>query len=111
MTYRFEFDWFSDHSELFAEQLAGHVGKADLRYVEIGSFEGRSAVWLLENVLTHPTSRLHCIDPWTYPRKDFEDRFDANVALAESEHPGRMINCHIPIYRKSKSIGSSKRFC
>ncbi|MEM8994811.1 MAG: class I SAM-dependent methyltransferase [Acidobacteriota bacterium] len=82
MTYRYEFDWFSDHIELFAEQLAGDVGKPRLRYVEIGSFEGRSAVWLLENVLTHPTSRLHCIDPWQYPRKEIEERFDANVALA-----------------------------
>ena len=91
MTYRYEFDWFSHHIELFAEQLAGHVGKPHLRYVEIGSFEGRSAVWLLKNVLTHPTSQLHCIDPWQYPKKDFEERFDANVGLAESEHAGRVI--------------------
>ena len=34
--------------------------------VEIGTFEGRTARWLLENILTHPDSRLHCIDPYHY---------------------------------------------
>ena len=89
--YEFEFDWFSQHIDLFAEQLAAHVGKPNLRYVEIGCLEGRSTVWLLENVLTDPSSRLHCIDPWGYPKKEYEERFDNNVALAEAEHPGRVI--------------------
>ncbi len=30
--------------------------------VEIGSFEGRSTLWILENLLRHPDSRMHCID-------------------------------------------------
>ena len=30
--------------------------------LEIGSFEGRSAIWLLDNVLTHPNSHLTCVD-------------------------------------------------
>ena len=30
--------------------------------LEIGSFEGRSAIWLLENILTHSNSHLTCVD-------------------------------------------------
>jgi predicted O-methyltransferase YrrM len=33
-----------------------------VRALEIGSFEGRSTVWLLENILTHETARIDCID-------------------------------------------------
>ena len=32
--------------------------------VEVGSFEGRSALWFLENILTHPQSVLTCVDTW-----------------------------------------------
>lgn len=28
-------------------------------------YEGRSTCWLFENILTHPDSRLWCIDPFT----------------------------------------------
>jgi predicted O-methyltransferase YrrM len=31
-------------------------------FLEIGSYEGRSAVWMLQNILTHPHSTLTCID-------------------------------------------------
>lgn len=32
--------------------------------VEIGSFEGSSAWWIMQNLLLSPESRLYCIDPW-----------------------------------------------
>ena len=32
--------------------------------IEIGVYEGRSTCWLFENILTHPKSRLICIDPF-----------------------------------------------
>lgn len=38
------------------------VGKAGLKYLEIGVFEGRSLFWMLENVLTHSTARAVGID-------------------------------------------------
>ena len=55
-------DWFAGHAPLWERLLARYRGKPRLRFLEIGSFEGRSAVWLLTNVLTHPTSRLVCVD-------------------------------------------------
>jgi len=32
--------------------------------LEIGSFEGMSTVWMLENLLTHPESKILCLDPF-----------------------------------------------
>jgi predicted O-methyltransferase YrrM len=51
-----------------------------VRMLEIGSFEGRSAVWFLENVLTHPTSSLVCVD--TFEAGDA--RFDHNIRVSGS---------------------------
>ncbi len=38
------------------------TGKPGLRVLEIGCFEGSATLWLLENVLTDPTSRIDVID-------------------------------------------------
>jgi predicted O-methyltransferase YrrM len=43
----------------------GHfAGQPNLRFLEIGSYEGQSALWFLRNLLTHPTSKLLCVDTW-----------------------------------------------
>jgi predicted O-methyltransferase YrrM len=33
-------------------------------FVEIGSYEGYSASWIMRNILRNPGSRLYCIDRW-----------------------------------------------
>ncbi|MCA9080852.1 MAG: class I SAM-dependent methyltransferase [Planctomycetaceae bacterium] len=45
-----------------AEQLLMPLAGRPLRYLEIGVLEGRSAIWMLEHVLTHPQSRYVGID-------------------------------------------------
>jgi len=57
--------------------LKPFVGRA-ARALEIGSFEGRSAIWLLENVLTHPASTITCVDPFQSDRASYR-RFLANT--------------------------------
>ncbi len=39
--------------------------KLPIQALEIGSFEGRSAVWALENILVHPKSTITCIDDFS----------------------------------------------
>lgn len=58
---RYTFDWFSNNIDRWEEHILPLKGK-ELKALELGSFEGRSAVWLLENVLTHPKSHIICID-------------------------------------------------
>ncbi len=60
--YRFTKDSFTDKIPAWTKLLADLKGKPGLHYLEIGTYEGRSALWMLENVLTHPTARLTIID-------------------------------------------------
>lgn len=52
----------------------GLVGKPNLRFMEIGSFEGQSARWTLENVLTDISSTLVMIDPLQFHDINGEDQ-------------------------------------
>jgi predicted O-methyltransferase YrrM len=47
--------------------------------LEIGSFEGRSAVWFLQNILTGPGSTLTCVDRFHPP---YGEAFDWNLAAS-----------------------------
>src|SRR3989344_7436900 len=48
-------DWFSRHIPLWEKRLAEFRGQPAVHFLEIGSWEGRSAGWLLTNILTHDT--------------------------------------------------------
>lgn len=61
--YEFTQDWFTSNIPVWQVMLAEYMGKP-VHALEIGSFEGRSAIWLLDNVLTHPEASLTCIDPF-----------------------------------------------
>ena len=61
---KYTVDWFSNNLSNWKDQLNKFKGKEDLNFLEIGSYEGRSAVWLLENILTNSSSRLTIIDPF-----------------------------------------------
>lgn len=65
----------------------GHLsGRPDVRMLEVGSYEGGSAIWFLENVLTHESAAITCIDPFWEPY--YELRFDHNVRV--SGHAGKV---------------------
>ncbi len=56
-------DWFSVNIPNWNLWLARFRGKR-CRFMEIGCFEGRSTVWMLEKILTHPEAQIVCIDPF-----------------------------------------------
>ena len=58
---RFDLDWFSQHIPTWVQHLS-HLRGTPCQLLEVGSFEGRSAIWLAENLMSHPGSRLTCID-------------------------------------------------
>ncbi len=60
--YNFSEDWISTRVAEWAEALQRFKGKPGINYLEIGVFEGRSLIWMLDNILTHPTARAACID-------------------------------------------------
>ena len=60
--YIFTVDWFSYNIPIWTHYLNELKNKPNLRFLEIGSFQGRSTVWLLENILTNDSSSITCID-------------------------------------------------
>lgn len=84
--YEFTQDWFHWAPEVW-KQLIPHLPKGHA-FLEIGSFEGRSTVWIIENMM-EDTLFIDCIDTWEGGEEHTEEqmsgveaRFDANTELA-----------------------------
>lgn len=56
-----ELDHFTGQIEVFTN-LLGHMAGKPIHTLEIGSLEGRSACWMLDNILTHPDATITCVD-------------------------------------------------
>jgi predicted O-methyltransferase YrrM len=88
--------YFSHNIPIWEKLLAGYKGKPDVQYLEVGLFEGQSACWMLENVLTDPTARLTGIDPFLdiydphYP-EPYKNVLFSNLKLAGAEEKCRII--------------------
>ena len=82
----FTADWGGPYVADWSRHLAHLRGRPDVRMLEIGSYEGRSALWFLDQILTHDTARLTCVD--AFFRLPPEMRFDHNVRL--SGHGNRL---------------------
>jgi predicted O-methyltransferase YrrM len=78
--YSFTQDYVSDRASVWNRYLAELKSKENIQMLEVGSFEGRSAIWFLSNVLTHRSSTITCIDP--FPHRIIEFRFDHNVRVS-----------------------------
>jgi len=76
--YNFSDDWFTGRLPTWKRILRRFKGKSNLQYLEIGVYEGRSIIWMLENILTHPTSKATGID--TFPGQ-LKQRFLDNLKL------------------------------
>lgn len=59
--YNFTDDWFSMRIPVFEENV-GPLDGTICRILEIGSYQGRCATWIADNVLSHPGSRLDAVD-------------------------------------------------
>jgi predicted O-methyltransferase YrrM len=59
--FNFTADWFCGNERHFRKYLA-HLEDTPCRLLEIGCYEGRATVWLLENIATHPDAAITCID-------------------------------------------------
>lgn len=89
--YQFSHDWFSHNIPVW-EQLIQHL-PGRKAFLEIGSFEGRSTVWTIENMM-EAGGRIDCVDTWKggeeHSAEDMqgvEARFIANVETATSGVP------------------------
>ena len=101
--YQYTKDWFKWAPQVW-EQLIPHL-PARKNFLEIGSFEGRSAVWITQHMM-EDGGELVCIDTWQggeeHTPEDMagtEERFHNNIGLVTGNFVDRKI---LPI--KSTSV-------
>jgi predicted O-methyltransferase YrrM len=84
----FEHDWFTVHVPVWDRLLEPLVESRDPRLLELGSFEGLSACYLLWRL---PHAHLTCVDTFNwFDIADLERRFDRNVALVDADRVRRL---------------------
>jgi predicted O-methyltransferase YrrM len=74
----FTVNWVGNNPKFWDESLSHLKGKQVLG-LELGSYEGRSAIWFVQNILTHPDSRLICVDQFT---GDYAERYYSNIVVS-----------------------------
>lgn len=104
--YTFTQDWFSHNIPVW-EQLATLLPERK-SLLEIGSFEGRSAVWIIENMM-NPGDWIDCVDTWEGSEEHsaetvqgIEARFDHNIIAA--------LNCQSAQHRSREDSWGHTRF-
>lgn len=76
--YRITHDWFHFHEDHWRAHFGYFSGRPNLRFLEIGSFEGMSACWMLNELLTGPGCQLICVDTFDF-HPGLESNFDYNI--------------------------------
>jgi len=78
--YTFTSDWFSANIPIWTKVLDEMKGRPNLRYLEIGVYEGRSFFWVMDNILSDPSSKATAIDTFDiYLGNDPEVTFRHNL--------------------------------
>jgi predicted O-methyltransferase YrrM len=93
--YQYTKDWFQWAPKVW-EQLIPHL-PARKNFLEIGSFEGRSAVWTIENLM-EDGGEIVCIDTWEggaeHTPEDMNGakfRFNENIKIVREKFPDRKV--------------------
>lgn len=76
----FSDDYTTSHEPVWKSHLAEFFDRPNIHLLEVGVFQGRSTLWFLQNVATHATSRITCVD--SFSRSGGETRFDHNMKVS-----------------------------
>jgi predicted O-methyltransferase YrrM len=108
--YQFTKDWFNWAPEVWTQLIP--LLPERRAFLEIGSFEGRSAVWIAEN-MAQDGSHIDCIDTWgggeEHSEEDMaavEARFDNNVCISNGYYGGGRL---ISKYKETSTYALANR--
>ena len=76
--YHFTEDYFTHRLKIWEPYLQTLANQSGIQALEIGSFQGMSACWLLDNILTHSSAKLICLEA------KFDPKFRLNIAKSEA---------------------------
>jgi predicted O-methyltransferase YrrM len=85
MRHRFSADWFSWNIDIWRSVL-DELSLIPKKVLEIGSFEGRSSTWIIENLFGPAGGELFCVDAWNETTST-EPLFDANTEFSLAKRP------------------------
>ena len=96
--YQFTKDWFAWAPSVW-EQITPHLpGRKN--FLEVGSFEGRSTVWTVENMM-EDGGEIVCIDTWEGGMEHVhgemvgaQERFNKNIELLKEKFPNRIVKAY-----------------
>lgn len=95
--YRFTEDMFALRNRIFWQALSSLKSQPNTHYLEIGVYEGRALLWVLEHIMTHESSTLTAIDLFSsgegtfQPKEvyknpnDFKQRYFHNIRSSGQE--------------------------
>ncbi len=76
----FSDDFVSARGPVWSQLFEKWRGQPDASFLLLGGYEGRAPIWLLKNVLSHPTARLTCVTVFADPVIGL--RFDHNLTVS-----------------------------
>ena len=108
--YQYTKDWFNWAPEVWKQLTPLLPSEPGVRaFLEIGSFEGRSTIWTIENMMSHG-DWIDCVDTWEggeeHGEEDMgsvEERFDHNIDAAISP-------TFLKEYRPEMALGHTTRY-
>ena len=108
--YQFTKDWFNWAPEVWTQLIPLLSGEAGNRhFLEIGSFEGRSMVWIVENMMG-PGDWIDCVDTWQGGEEHVEE--DMHTVEASFDHNTiKVLSCNSAQHRsREESSWGHTRF-
>jgi predicted O-methyltransferase YrrM len=100
--YKFTTDWFHWAPEVWDQLIPLMPSRKD--FLEIGSYEGRSTTWIVENMMEEEGGHIVCIDTWeggeehkaaANDMSEVEKNFDHNMGLLRASHPKAVIGKYV----------------
>lgn len=89
-------DWFRKNAINWEKHLAEYKDKA-FKYLEIGSFEGRSVRWVMENF---PKAKAWCVDPFIIPDYFMRDGLpDGYSSYEQFKHNLKPFEDRVDVYK------------
>lgn len=111
--YKFTQDWFSWAPPVWSQLIEFLPERRS--FLEIGSFEGRSTVWTIENMM-RPGDWIDCVDTWEGGEEHSngemggaEERFDHNIHVALDNPTYEPRAHHMRIAANAPTEGERKR--
>ena len=104
--YKFTQDWFSLNIPVWQQFILPRFVNQPINAIEIGSWEGLSACWMLDNFLTHPESHLTCID--TFQGSYEHHLFFTETLLTIGDIFNHNITCSGSAHKLTVLVGNSR---